>query len=991
MSWQERLWPHQREALRRIRRYLTASPAVDGSALIRMPTGTGKSGVIAVTAHTLGTRGHVLVLAPWDALVEQLVRDIAQRFWMRIGTKAPSAKPTVRLLPSNADAALRDARDTRTIFVATIATLEDLRAAEDLTVYRRLAQAVGTVLVDEGHREPAPSWSRAVRELRRPTVLFTATPYRNDLQLFRVHPDHYHSYSHQQAETDRFIRQVAFEPMQLKGAESFARELMRFCERTFGRRDQPRVIVRCETQERVKAVTAALNKLGATALGVHDRFAMSEGPLRHDVPDADRTDLPQYWVHQYKLIEGIDSPTFRVLAIYDAMRNDRAFVQQVGRILRNPSRSASEQAWVVSDPDERLAEAWDVYRTYDRDPRTSTYDALATSSDLVRAQPLRYVLRRFRAPFVLEAPDAHEEFNYPRATQVFLVGAAFKIDDFASAVEEEWSGADRVLGGIREPDAHTRVHPYVALQNSPLLLRTAFTEETLGVTIYRRVRGYLFYYDTQGRIPEALDGVGRVAPGVLERLYRGRSARLASVTLRNTSVGRYDVRRRTLQAYAVDDLAPDLSDHAQYASTATGFTDDADLPTTQRYVGFANARVRDRGGRPTPFADYVAWVERVATELDTQGRTLRVFNRYAEVVPPPADPRAANILLDFDQALYKESPPADGGAGRALQIADLCLAVDGQGNFTCTANEREYQLNVQWQTATSTYKLSGQRLDDDYLSQATERRPRSPLAHLNQRQAFRIIPRQAQLLHYSHGRFYKPRVPLWGTMAGRLELLSILEPIPALAAMTHEKGEAVRAGGAGWEHGSLFHLIDSRGAGTPLRAHMEHEDLLVCDDMGTEIADFITLDTHGRRVAGIHAKAFNPARQLSASALQEIGMQALKNLGSFQPFTTGTPANVQRWGGPWTHPTIGTVTRRLRRGEGTGVQVWLRIRDALRDPLVTREIWLVLGAALSKQALTASQSSNNPTPETIQLLYALQSVWSSVQATGARLRVFCSP
>ena len=41
------------------------------------------------------------------------------------------------------------------------------------------------VVVDEGHYELVPR-SRSVRELKRPTVLLSATPFRNDYKLFQV-------------------------------------------------------------------------------------------------------------------------------------------------------------------------------------------------------------------------------------------------------------------------------------------------------------------------------------------------------------------------------------------------------------------------------------------------------------------------------------------------------------------------------------------------------------------------------------------------------------------------------------------------------------------------------------------------------------------------------------------------------------------------------------------------------------------------------------
>ncbi len=65
------LWDHQREAVRTISEYLDSGEREE-SALITMPTGTGKSGVIAAAvALPPSLSQHRLVLTPWVALVNQ--------------------------------------------------------------------------------------------------------------------------------------------------------------------------------------------------------------------------------------------------------------------------------------------------------------------------------------------------------------------------------------------------------------------------------------------------------------------------------------------------------------------------------------------------------------------------------------------------------------------------------------------------------------------------------------------------------------------------------------------------------------------------------------------------------------------------------------------------------------------------------------------------------------------------------------------------------
>jgi hypothetical protein len=55
------------------------------AALLKLPTGTGKSGIIAVIFRCLPTDRKVLVLTPRAALTEQLLLDIRYRFWLHLG------------------------------------------------------------------------------------------------------------------------------------------------------------------------------------------------------------------------------------------------------------------------------------------------------------------------------------------------------------------------------------------------------------------------------------------------------------------------------------------------------------------------------------------------------------------------------------------------------------------------------------------------------------------------------------------------------------------------------------------------------------------------------------------------------------------------------------------------------------------------------------------------------------------------------------------
>ena len=988
------LWPHQLKALTVVSRFIRARGVGTGpSALVQMPTGTGKSGVIAVVAQRLVTDRDVLVLSPWDALVGQLTRDVRERFWRHMGVEPPTTKQIIRLLPSTALKALTRA-NLPTIWTATIATLQRLHSERN-PAYGQLARRVALVIVDEGHYEPAPSWAKAVRGLGRPIVLFSATPYRNDFKFFDIDKSFRFFYSHAEAEKDRFVRGVRFETQEFDSLPSFCDGLVRAWKRLFPRIPRPRVIVRCRTKHEIQSVTTALDRLGVSAIGVHERFESADGTqFRRSVPIPEE-ESAQFWVHQNKLIEGIDDPAFRLVAFFEPLTNERALIQQIGRVLRNPGRKARQNAWIFHDSRHRLEESWAAYRSYDAqaDPEL----LIRSARDLASVQPpMHYVAGRFRERLDITSPTIHEDFDFPRSIRVYVVREDYSLDDLAVAVQREWYQYDFDLQPVTIPERSTRLHPYIAIRNSPLLLRKAFSEYEIGLTVYRKIRNYLFFYDSTGKVPEALASLPCVATEALQRLYAGTNARLKSVSLLNTSLSRQSTRRRTLQAYSIGELGPDLADHAQFASTASGLTESpnsAPGPTITRYVGFTHGRISDRVGGTTPFGEYMRWLEFLADALDDKSaQALPVFDRYAEVIEPPGNATPVNILLDFDQEAFES---VSDGAGEALAIEDLCMPVSS-GAFECKANGALHHVNVGWDGVVGRYRLECASLDETFSMKnaSGDRRAESLIEFLNREQAFRIIPESAanQYCIYAGGRFCRPRLPLWGRgRSPRFDLLQILEPIPELRSKGTEKGVRGSATALGWAAGSLFALIDALGSGTAMSAAFRGVSLLVCDDMGTEIADFIALDESKPRVIAIHAKAFSEPRPLSASALHEIGSQALKNLGYFQPYFVGEPENLRRWDGPW-NGSQGRVDSRIRRGgPTTGRAAWAKIRTALLDPLTVREVWLVLGQGTSRAAFDAERQKPKPAPQVVQMLYALQAAWGAVSSVGCRLRVFCSP
>jgi hypothetical protein len=187
-------------------------------------------------------------------------------------------------------------------------------------------------------------------------------------------------------------------------------------------------------------------------------------------------------------------------------------------------------------------------------------------------------------------------------------------------------------------------------------------------------------------------------------------------------------------------------------------------------------------------------------------------------------------------------------------------------------------------------------------------------------------------------------------------------------------------------------MIDDLGVSTQLGEYFGDPDIVVCDDMGTEAADFILADAGDeKRVVFIHAKASAESRPYSASALHEICGQATKNINYLGMFNEQNPPNVGRWEGAWPSDRHPQVARRIRRGSGSGAEIWSRVQSIIRHPLANREVWLFLGQTLSRGEFERRLGQATPTPEAVQAAFLLHATMTSVASVNAKLRVFCCP
>ncbi|MDP3445578.1 MAG: DEAD/DEAH box helicase family protein, partial [Ignavibacteria bacterium] len=688
-SWENpRLWQHQIDAIKMVRGYQKSG--AERSALVRMPTGTGKSGIIAILARCFEDTENVLVIAPFVFIRDQLIWDIRERFWEKIKVDPNLwVKKIDPIIPSTIEIILQQSERENSIFVCTIQTLQEIYVY-DKTSYNRLKERISLVIFDEGHREPSPEWAKAVRDLQKHTVLFTATPYRNDHKMFDVDHRHVFPYTHQAAIQDKVIREIKFcETENCNSPIQFVDNLLTFYYNEFRKFrpsdiEEPRVIIRCKSPEDIKIITRLLEDKGKKVIAIHEDFPIANsGIYRKKVPDPKKTDAI-FWVHQYKLIEGIDDSRFCLLAIYQPFSNARALVQQIGRIIRNSIQGSDQKGVVFTQSIHRQKSFWEGYLKYESkyESNPELYGSRQLFTTITQIQPdYQYFEGNYRAKFDIDGVDLYKQFRYPLTTNVFEIPTDFPSEDIETALKKEMLKTDRDFFDkeVEHPDPNTYLIPYVTYGNSPIFQNHALFEYKVGFTFFHIKKNYLFFYDSQGNSSDYLQkNAKRVPPNSLEFLFKGNKARISEISLMNMDLGRHSIRRRTLHAHSIEDTAPGLVDYAHFISTARGYSTHEKNRLTKRYIGFTRARISDPSSQRFEFHDYIKWLDTLAETLSHHSKkSIAIFDRFASFTNPPLNPKPRNIFIDMDQVLntFETSSPTSTGKIETLSFDDLSFDI----------------------------------------------------------------------------------------------------------------------------------------------------------------------------------------------------------------------------------------------------------------------------------------------------------------------------
>ena len=494
--------------------------------------------------------------------------------------------------------------------------------------------------------------------------------------------------------------------------------------------------------------------------------------------------------------------------------------------------------------------------------------------------------------------------------------------------------------------------------------------------------------------------VERIGTGRVERAIARHDAIFEKLRLRNMSTAKSALRSKTLEARDLENAVA-LSSASRFVPLGYSVR----RPDGTYSATPSTGRISIRSDR-ADYQDLVCWAAEIMDLLVTPAGTasafIRNFARPLELADLPAGVHPTYLGIDrgsLSELVFEQDAPVRlvheaGGTWTELtqeQVEPLLVALDG--NFAINSTPLGYQvvdpdtgegigaLKI-GKTRIALYDLAASLIGAVFVedrSKAVGDDPdRKSLARYIDREDLFTVLFSDLSLAYLDGSLFQDEALLGGGAA----FLDRLRPVAALASTTSEKGSFM-AGQASFDPTSVFRAVVD---------HVSNEDILICDDLSDEWADFIGIRSNGSpaSVNFYHAKGGDIS--LSASAFHDAVGQAIKNLGRMSLPAVDMPRKLNLWSAPYRNGATTAISRLVRGGTLADIKNGInRVRSA---PDTVRHVFIVTSSLSRNQVEVTFQSAaagTPPPPYFVQLYWLLMSYFSACAEIGAVGFVVCRP
>lgn len=529
-------------------------------------------------------------------------------------------------------------------------------------------------------------------------------------------------------------------------------------------------------------------------------------------------------------------------------------------------------------------------------------------------------------------------------------------------------------------------------------------------SVVDRATGYLLIVEYRGHIaifksqidvtPEfAKRYLERVSPQEVDRGLTSKDSIFDRVRLRNMSLSRFALRSKTLEG---DNLQNNvgMASSARFAPLGYSFRNaDEHYSTTSR-----TGRIAQRADR-AGYLDLVGYACSIVDRIHPRpGRPssspfLAAFARPMELSELKAVPSQFSVdtaILKqaiFDDRIIRFVKP-DGLGFRELPKAEVDPILDElTAVLSVTIGATRKLVLLQPTTgaevgeiAINKMRIALRRLTFPVLSQVYVEDTKFGVGadngrvllkkFIDEQNAFIILFDQPQFA-YLDGSLYQDDSLVNG---GGL-FLGYLFDNAELKRVVDEKGKFTTAHNT-FDNDSTF--------GTVLSTVAPEDNVMVCDDLGDEWADFIGFrtDPSAPRITFYHAK--HGDLSLGASPFHVSVGQAIKNLGNLSLPASSMPKKYRRWSRLYTNKRVRTNIPRTCRGTPADTQV--AVEFCRNSPHTTKRVAIVtssLSKAAVKQAFLDIAAGASVDPYFVQLYWLLSSFFAACTEVGAFGCVIC--
>lgn len=971
---------NQKKAIEVLEGYIKSTS--EKQAMINMPTGTGKTGIMAILS--LQFSDNILIVVPNSVLPNQIKREINKKFWDKIGVTKPSSLKEINVIDSLSKINAIDS-SKKYIWIITIQWLTEIKKNKEKE-FNKIKDLTKLILFDEGHRELATTWSNTIEQFSCKKILFTATPYRNDNQAFQIDDLYKHTYPIEQAINDHAICSPTFKVIS-KECKKDISKISTFVINLLS--DSKKILIRMQSSNEISNLVSSINKLSPDiAVGFHSDFVLKSSDVLLSEGKKILTIKDKYsvFIHSDMLIEGLDFCDLDTLIIVDSFGNAKSFIQQVGRILRLAPTKRDAFIYIYEDELAIWQNQWKLYNELNNSDKR-----------------ILYISGFFKNNFELEGKIINK-LLIPFTANIFT-SADPVYQPIVDSLKNRYMVRKDIEHVIYNEDTGTDYNIWIAcykkIQASKYLATEYYLNNTIEVCVVLELlydtTYYVYYLDTGGSgFDNIISGLKQLPPDKFYKLAP-ENFHFRNTKFTQSMQKKVGPQKRDITGFELNKLPANISEKMSFCNNVSGVVEQD--KKIYRYISPITAKITDK--QFGIYSEYIKWCQKITKTINKRSDGNKYFNRYSKIVSSPST-KPTSIILELDKNIKVEK------SSKSSFLESQYLEVNTSDEFCIKIQTKLYKGKIE-DIGTNNISLNINSkifIEDDKVGYISLNR------YINKNK-FRLYYAKDDVVYYD-GIYLKPNIK---TVFSDINEWSLWRNIISLGELKNcqDEKEGDQSTLINWPPESVFRVVIDN-----IKSFGSNIDYLVCDDLDKEIADFIALSTNENKIYFIHCKQHK--KQLSASDFQDVFGQAIKNMHYILETDWSNLSNIEkhinRWKGNWKHSSkikkrnevtakaIGVpetpIEWSLKRlviaptvsGAKANVEDFVEAFKKIVTSLDGKKEVCVIQSGLSKEALKEQmilRPSFKQKEQVTQLVWYMQNVQDIVLNAGGNLTIYCQP